>query len=311
MSFQFLPPEFRNTFENAKVTFACAHDRKAEQDENQRPLAFRIKDTTKKLRSLVPDLSEDCQFFTTTLENNLEALAEEQVSTERIAPSYAEGLRAPGRRELRALHFTGELVLLLDYFRERYLPAHEDSELRSTLTKQGQAVEGAIERMLGHAVSELWFEAKERTALRQAAQALRRFRESAEDAGGLTKADETVRRRQFIRVVGLLCLRIYGHCTTDLMSCLLEMKSAYHLMPTATEDDENDLPASDKSINRELDTLKRKAQTRARAERWETAELIDAFFARYQWKAWRPPVPSQCEAGSSLSEVALDDKMLR
>ena len=288
-SFGLLPATFRSNFEQAKTQIAetvAALDLQPGTGR-ERPLLHRVALATRELQALAPELTNDCLNFAIAQENNLDALLQQKVGENQLTQDYADDMRAPWRSTLRTFHFVGEMALLLDYFREHHLTAAEDGELRKVLEEQGAAVEQAIERLLNHVVSEVLFEAPERTALRQAAHALARFRNAAPKAGGLTKDDVTVRRRQFIRVVGLLCLRLYGHCTTDLMARLLELKAAHYLLSDDDEDDE--MLASEKAINRELGRLPNQAKARARSESWETAPLILAFFSRAQWKAWEPP----------------------
>lgn len=68
------------------------------------------------------------------------------------------------------------------------------------------------------------------------------------------------------------------------MARLLETKQAYYLADGGAEDE--DVPL-DKTVNRELSTLREPALKRSEAESWETAAVIKAFFAKAQWKAWR------------------------
>lgn len=288
-SFGLLPATFRSTYEQAKGQIAEAVTVLDSQpgNERDRPLLHRVAEATRELQGLAPELAGECLRFAIALESNLGALLQQKVGEGQLTQRYADDMLTPWRSALRQFHFTGEMALRLDYFREHYLSAAEDSELRKTLQEQGAEVEQAIERLLNHVVSEVLFEAPERTALCQAAQALARFRNAAPKAGGLTKDDVTVRRRQFIRVVGLLCLRLYGHCTTDQMARLLELKAAHYLLADDDEDDE--MLASEKAINRELGRLPMQAKARARSENWETAPLVLAFFSRAQWKAWEPP----------------------
>lgn len=288
-SFGLLPATFRSNFEQAKVQIAEAVTVLDPQPgtERDRPLLHRVAEATRELQGLAPELAGECKRFTIALESSLDALLQQKVSEGLLTQHYVDDMRAPWRSALRQFHFTGEMALHLDYFREHYLSAAEDGELRKTLQEHGAAVEQAIERLLDHVVNEVLFEAPERTALRQAAHALARFRTAAPKAGGLTKDDITVRRRQFIRVVGLLCLRLYGHCTTDLMARLLELKAAHYLL--ADDDEDDAMLASEKAINRELGRLPIQAKARARSENWETAPLVLAFFSRAQWKAWEPP----------------------
>lgn len=300
-----LPPTFRSTFESTKTELAEAQVTQDLQTdpESARRLLHRVAQATRELQALAPELASECLGFAITLENNLDALLQQKVGEDQLTRHYADEMREPWRSALRALHFVGEMALLLDYFREHYLTAAEDGELRKTLQEQGAAVEQAIERLLAHVVSEVRFEARERTALRQAAQALARFRTSAPEAGGLTKDDPTVRRRQFIRAVGLLCLRLYGHCTTDMMARLLEFKAAYYLQPDDGEAEDDETPASEKAINRELGKLKTQAKARARTEAWETTPLVHAFFSRAQWRAWLPPADAESRTRGYVVEA--------
>ncbi len=285
-----LPTTFRSTFERAKTELVAALAALDAQpgSEHEHALCRQLDRGTQDLLALSPDLAYECLGFAHSLESNLVALVEQKIAEHQLEPSDAYNLRTPLRRALRAFHFTGEMALLLDYFREHYLSATEDGNLRKMLREQGQVVEETIERLLGHVVSEVCLEAQERTALREAARALQRFRTVTPTDGGLTKDDHTVRRRQFIRVVGLLCLRLYGHCTTDVMARLLELKTAHYLQPYGSEDENNEDVASDDAINRELAKLKLLARRRAQVENWENGALVEAFFGRSHWKAWRP-----------------------
>jgi len=100
------------------------------------------------------------------------------------------------------------------------------------------------------------------------------------------KADYTIRRRQFIRQAGWLCLRIYGHVTTSTMVHLLDLKHIHYLASGGSEDTDDE-PRND-AINRELRTLPTRVRRVAVAEQWETAAIVKAFLARSHWKAWRP-----------------------
>ncbi len=296
MNYDPLPTTFRNNFEQAKAQLAKAQAVAGPQidTEHGRQLLHSAIQATQELKVQAPELVGGCLDFAITLEDSLVMLLKEKDWKRQLPAGYAHYMCADWRRALRKFHFAGEMALHLNYFRERYLSAAEDGELRKTIQQQGAAVEQAIDNLLGHVINEVIFEAQERTALRQAAHALARFRAASPNVGGLTKDDLTVRRRQYIRVVGLLCLRIYGHCTTDLMVRLLELKQAYYLQACDDKDEDGAMLAREKSINRELIRLRTLAMKRARNEDWETAPLVEAFFSSAQWKAW----PRQADAMS-------------
>lgn len=299
-----LPATFRSNFEQAKGQIAEAFVALGPQPDpaGKRALLDRVAQATRELQALAPEVTEECLGFAGTLEDNLNALLQQKAGERQLTERYADDMQDLLRCALRAFHFVGEMVLHLDYFREHYLTAAEDGELRKVIQEQGAAVEQAIERLLDHVVSEIRFEARERNALRQAAQTLAHFRTLAPEAGGLTKDDQTVRRRQFIRVTGLLCLRLYGHCTTDLMARLLELKASHYLQDTDRDDE---MLTQDKAINRELGRLKTQAKTRARSEGWETSPLVLAFFSRAQWKAWTPPASAGSRTRTYFTEARL------
>lgn len=304
-SYGLLPPTFRSDYERTKTQIAetlAALDPQ-HSTEGARALLHWVALATRELQALAPELANECLSFANALENNLDTLLQLKVAEGQLTQDYADDMRPPWWGTLRAFHFTGEMALLLDYFREHYLTAAEEGELRETLLEKGAAVEQAIERLLAHVVSEVRFEAKERTALRQAANALARFRASPPGTSGLTKDDLTVRRRQFIRVVGLLCLRLYGHCTTDLMARLLEFKAAHYLLADDSGNEDDEIPASEKAINRELGRLKTQANARARAEAWDTAPLVHAFFKRSHWKTWQPPADAETRSQGYVVEA--------
>ena len=125
--------------------------------------------------------------------------------------------------------------------------------------------------------------------MRRAAQALRQLEallQRPRDQGVL-KAGYTIRRRQFIRQAGWLCLRVYGHVTTDIMVDLLSFKQSHYLAGAEGDDGDDELPLN-AAINRELSTLQSPARKRSVSEQWETAAVVKAFLARSHWKAWRP-----------------------
>jgi hypothetical protein len=183
----------------------------------------------------------------------------------------------------------GELAQTLDYFNQRFLTATEEGSLRETIREQGLAVEQALNGLLGHVVNEVLFDSQERAAMRRTAQALHQLGallQKPRDQGVL-KGDYTIRRRQFIRQAGWLCLRVYGHVTTDLMVDLLNFKQSHYLAGAVGDDGDDELPLN-AAINRELSTLQSPARKRSVSEQWETAAVVKAFLARSHWKAWRP-----------------------
>jgi hypothetical protein len=171
----------------------------------------------------------------------------------------------------------------------RFLTATEERSLRETIREQGLAVEQALNGLLGHVVNEVLFDSQERAAMRRTAQALHQLGallQKPRDQGVL-KGDYTIRRRQFIRQAGWLCLRVYGHVTTDLMVDLLNFKQSHYLAGAVGGDGDDELPLN-AAINRELSTLQSPARKRSVSEQWETAAVVKAFLARSHWKAWRP-----------------------
>ena len=134
--------------------------------------------------------------------------------------------------------------------------------------------------------------------MRRAAQALRQLEallQRPRDQGVL-KAGYTIRRRQFIRQAGWLCLRVYGHVTTDIMVDLLSFKQSHYLASAEGVDGDDDR-LSNTAINRELTKLQAPARKRSVSEQWETAAVVKAFFAKAQWKAWHPRTRSRHDAG--------------
>lgn len=280
-----LPKAFGELFEAGKSAIAEAQARAAVEGDGI-VLLDTVRERLDQLRAIAPELVGECSLFAASLENQLRSLVAQRVAEGLLDPQDADALLDLGSKEVRTYHFVGKLVLMLDYFDQRVLGAAEEARLRETITRQAQVLEQALEGLLGHVINEVLFDRKERLALHQLTGNLAQVRDllAAPREPGLFKADYTVRRRQFIRRAGWLCLRQYGHVTTDTMGRLLETKQAYYLADGGVDDE--DVPL-DKTVNRELSTLREPALKRSEAESWETAAVIKAFFAKAQWKAWR------------------------
>lgn len=282
-----LPKAFGELFEAGKSAIAEAQAHAAAEGDGNLLLGT-VREQLDRLRTVAPDLVGECSLFAASLEHQLRSLVAQREAESLLDPQDVDALLDLGSKEVRTYHFVGELVLMLDYFDQHFLSAAEDGALREMILRQGMALEQAVDALLGHVISEVLFDRKERLALHQLTGNLAQVRDllAAPREPGLLKADYTVRRRQFIRRAGLLCLRLYGHVTTDTMARLLEAKQAYYLTDSGGAEADEDVPL-DKTVNRELSTLREPALKRSEAESWETAAVIKAFFAKAQWKAWR------------------------
>lgn len=282
-----LPAAFAQTFAAGQAAIAQAQEQ-ARQTGDGQPLLQTVREHQRRLKELAPALVEQCQSQARELEAQLAALVAQRIDEGLLDRQSVATLLDQGPRAVRQYQFVGELAQTLDYFSQRFLTAAEEGTLRETIREQGLAVEQALHGLLGHAINEVLFDKEERSAMRRTAQELHRLGallEKSRDAGVL-KSDYTVRRRQFIRQTGWLCLRLYGHVTTDVMERLLETKQTHYLVGSE-EDDSDDLPLVD-AINLELNKLKASARKRSVVEQWETAAVLKAFLARSHWKAWQP-----------------------
>ncbi len=271
-----LPAVFRQVFEAGQAAIAQA------QKDGQDLLPV-VHEHRRQLKELAPSLVNQCLSQARELEAQLAALVN-QCMLDRQA---REMLLEQGPRAIREYQFAGELAQTLGYFNQRFLTATEERALRKTVREQGLVVEQALNGLLGHVINEVLFDSQERTAMRRTAQALRQLGALLEKPWdtGVLKADYTIRRRQFIRQTGLLCLRIYGHVTTDLMVGLLHFKQSHYLAGAEVEDD--DELRLNVAINRELSKLPPLARKRSVKEQWATAAVVNAFLDRSHWKAWR------------------------
>lgn len=270
----YLPAAFAQTFEAGQLEIAQV----LSQQDGQQLLQV-VHEHQRQLKGLAPALVAEC-------------IDDGPLDRQAVATLLDQGPRA-----VRQYQFVGELAQTLDYFDQRFLSATEEKKLRKTIRAKGLAVEQAINGLLSHVINEVLFDRQERNAMRRTAQELQRLGVLLEQPreSGVLKSDDTVRRRQFIRQTGWLCLRVYGHVTTDIMRRLLETKQAYYLAGSE-EDDGDDLQLND-AINLELSKLKLPARKRSASEQWETAAVVKAFFAKAQWKAWHPRTRSRHDAG--------------
>lgn len=287
-----LPAAFRQTFEAGQAAIVQVL---AQQDGQQ--LLRVVHEYQRRLTELAPALVDECQSQARELEAQLAALVAQRIDEGLLDRQAVAMLLDQGPRAVRQYQFVGELAQTLDYFSQRFLAATEERTLRETIREQGLAVEQALNCLLGHAINEVLFDSEERSAMRRTAQELYRLGKLLEKPRdtGVLKGDYTVRRRQFIRQAGWLCLRVYGHVTTDIMERLLQTKQA-HYLAGSEEDDGDDLRLND-AINLELSKLKLPARKRSASEQWETAAVVKAFFAKAQWKAWHPRTRSRHDAG--------------
>ncbi len=279
-----LPAAFRQTFEAGQAAIAQVL---AQQDGQQ--LLRVVHEYQRRLTELAPALVDECQSQARELEAQLAALVAQRIDEGLLDRQAVAMLLDQGPRAVRQYQFVGELAQTLDYFNERFLTATEERSLRETIREQGLAVEQALNGLLGHVVNEVLFDSQERAAMRRTAQALHQLGallQKPRDQGVL-KGDYTIRRRQFIRQAGWLCLRVYGHVTTDLMVDLLNFKQSHYLAGAVGDDGDDELPLN-AAINRELSTLQSPARKRSVSEQWETAAVVKAVLARSHWKAWRP-----------------------
>lgn len=290
-----LPESFGKVFEQGRANIAEALARQHGDEDVERVLLSTLREQLPRLRNVAPAEVDNCLSYANVLEDQMHVLIRQRISQSLLGPEAVEVLLAPAATEIRQYHFVGKLALTFDYFDQRFLGATEAKNLRETIFDQGQIVEQALQELLGHIINEVLFDRSERRALRHAASSLAALRGLLAKPlePSLLKADYTVRRRQFIRQAGWLCLRYYGHVTTDIMGRLLEAKQASYLQAnylwnvTATDDDDQALPR-DTAINDGLQALRQKARKRSVAEDWETAAVIEAFFGKSHWKAWRP-----------------------
>ena len=282
-----LPKAFGELFEAGKSVIAEARAHAAAEGDGTL-LLDTVRACLDWLRAIAPDLVGECSLFAASLEHQLRSLVAQRRAEGLLDPHEGDALLDLGSSEVRTYHFVGELALTLDYFDQHFLSASEDRALRETILRQGVVLQQAVEALLGHVINEVLFDRSERLAFRQVTSRLAALRGllAAPREPGLLKADYTVRRRQFIRRAGLLCLRLYGHVTTDTMARLLEAKQAGYLVGDDSDEDED--VARDKTVNRELYPLRRLALKRSVEEPWDTGALIRAFFSKSHWKAWRP-----------------------
>ena len=289
---QHLPATFRQTFEAGREAIAQAW-----ASNDGLGLLQVVSAQQRELRTIAPRLVDDCLRHAGLLEGQLAALVAQRIEEGFLDRQAVDTLLDQGPRALRQYQFVGELAQSLDYFSQRFLSAAEERTLRKTIRTQGLAVEQALNGLLGHVINEVLFDSEERSAMRRTAQELQhlgKLLEKPRDSGVL-KSDYTVRRRQFIRQVGWLCLRIYGHVTTDIMVRLLDLKHVHYLTTGGSAEADDD-PQGD-AINRELSTLRTRVRQRAATEQWETAAVVKAFFAKAQWKGWLPHAHSRHDAG--------------
>ena len=292
-----LPAAFRQTFAAGQAAIVQAQEQ-ARQTGDGQPLLQAVREHQLRLKELAPALVEQCQSQARMLEVQLAALVAQRIDEGLLDRQDVATLLDQGPRVVRQYQFVGELAQTLDYFSQRFLTAIEEGTLRETICEQGLAVEQALHGLLGHAINEVLFDSQERAVMRRAAQALRQLEallQRPRDQGVL-KAGYTIRRRQFIRQAGWLCLRVYGHVTTDIMVDLLSFKQSHYLASAEGVDGDDDR-LSNTAINRELTKLQAPARKRSVSEQWETAAVVKAFFAKAQWKAWHPRTRSRHDAG--------------
>lgn len=277
-----LPPVFRQIFEAGRAAIAQA------QEDGQDLLPV-VRENLCRLQELAPVLVDQCLSQARKLEGQLEALINQCIFERRLDRQAGEMLLDQRPRAVRRYQFAGELAQTLDYFNYRFLTTTEERALRETVREQGLAVEQALNGLLGHVINEVLFDSQERTVMRRTAQALRQLGailQKPRDQGVL-KVDYTIRRRQFIRQAGWLCLRVYGHVTTSVMVDLLDFKH-FHYFFGAEDVEGGNHALSNSAINRELSRLQSPACKRSVSEQWETAAVVKAFLEPSHWKAWRP-----------------------
>lgn len=279
-----LPAAFRQAFAAGQAAIA-----QAQTQEDGQQLLLTVHKHQRRLLELAPALVGQCEMQACALEGQLAALVAQRIDEGLLDRHAVVTLLDQGPRAVRQYQFVGELAQTLDYFNQRFLTATEERSLRETIREQGLAVEQALNGLLGHVVNEVLFDSQERSAMRRTVQELQRLGKLLEKPrdSGVLKGDYTIRRRQFIRQAGWLCLRVYGHVTTDLMVDLLNFKQS-HYLAGAEGYDGDDEPPLNAAINRELSTLQSPARKRSVSEQWETAAVVKAFLARSHWKAWRP-----------------------
>ena len=279
-----LPAAFRQAFAAGQAAIA-----QAQTQEDGQQLLLTVHKHQRRLLELAPALVGQCEMQACALETQLAALVAQRIDEGLLDRHAVVTLLDQGPRAVRQYQFVGELAQTLDYFNQRFLTATEEGSLRETIREQGLAVEQALNGLLGHVVNEVLFDSQERSAMRRTVQELQRLGKLLEKPrdSGVLKGDYTIRRRQFIRQSGWLCLRVYGHVTTDLMVDLLNFKQSHYLAGAEGGDGDDELPLN-AAINRELSTLQSPARKRSVSEQWETAAVVKAFLARSHWKAWRP-----------------------
>jgi hypothetical protein len=279
-----LPAAFRQAFAAGQAAIA-----QAQTQEDGQQLLLTVHKHQRRLLELAPALVGQCEMQACALETQLAALVAQRIDEGLLDRQAVAMLLDQGPRAVRQYQFVGELAQTLDYFNQRFLTATEEGSLRETIREQGLAVEQALNGLLGHVVNEVLFDSQERSAMRRTVQELQRLGKLLEKPrdSGVLKGDYTIRRRQFIRQSGWLCLRVYGHVTTDLMVDLLNFKQSHYLAGAEGDDGDDELPLN-AAINRELSTLQSPARKRSVSEQWETAAVVKAFLARSHWKAWRP-----------------------
>lgn len=279
-----LPAAFRQAFAAGQAAIA-----QAQTQEDGQQLLLTVHKHQRRLLELAPALVGQCEMQACALEGQLAALVAQRIDEGLLDRQAVAMLLDQGPRAVRQYQFVGELGQTLDYFNQRFLTATEERSLRETIREQGLAVEQALNGLLGHVVNEVLFDIQERSAMRRTVQELQRLGKLLEKPrdSGVLKGDYTIRRRQFIRQAGWLCLRVYGHVTTDLMVDLLNFKQSHYLAGAEGGDGDDELPLN-AAINRELSTLQSPARKRSVSEQWETAAVVKAFLARSHWKAWRP-----------------------
>lgn len=279
-----LPAAFRQAFAAGQAAIA-----QAQTQEDGQQLLLTVHKHQRRLLELAPALVGQCEMQACALETQLAALVAQRIDEGLLDRQAVAMLLDQGPRAVRQYQFVGELGQTLDYFNQRFLTATEERSLRETIREQGLAVEQALNGLLGHVVNEVLFDIQERSAMRRTVQELQRLGKLLEKPrdSGVLKGDYTIRRRQFIRQAGWLCLRVYGHVTTDLMVDLLNFKQSHYLAGAEGGDGDDELPLN-AAINRELSTLQSPARKRSVSEQWETAAVVKAFLARSHWKAWRP-----------------------
>lgn len=293
---QHLPETFRQAYAAGQAAIAQAKEQ-ARQTGDGQSLLQTVREHQRRLKALVPALVDECLIHARVLEAQLAALVAQRIDEGLLDRQVVDTLLEQGPRAVRQYQFVGELAQTLDYFRQRFLSATEERALRGTIREQGLAVEQALNGLLGHVINEVLFDSEERSTMRRTANELHRLGKLLEKPrdSGVLKSDYTVRRRQFIRQAGWLCLRHYGHVTTDIMVRLLDLKQTHYLADGGSEDSDDE--PRDAAINRELRTLPTRARRRAVAEQWETAAVVNAFFAKAQWKGWQPRIRSRHDAG--------------